>query len=164
MARKVFYSFHYKQDSWRASQVRNAGVVEGNRPASDNDWEEITDAGAPAIRRWIDRQLAGKSCAVVLIGRSTAGRKWIRYEITEAWNAGKGVLGVHVHNLKDGLGRQTVKGRNPFEDIILDSGKRLSTVVKAYDPPYTTSTYVHAHIRTNLAAWVEKAIEIRKRA
>jgi hypothetical protein len=27
--RKVFYSFHYMPDAWRASQVRNMGVVEG---------------------------------------------------------------------------------------------------------------------------------------
>ena len=32
--RRVFYSFYYKEDSWRASQVRNIGVVEGNRPAT----------------------------------------------------------------------------------------------------------------------------------
>ena len=38
MARKAFYSFHYKNDNWRASTVRNIGSVEGNKPASDNDW------------------------------------------------------------------------------------------------------------------------------
>lgn len=40
MARRVFFSFHYKPDNWRAAQVRNAGVVEGNTPVSDNDWGE----------------------------------------------------------------------------------------------------------------------------
>lgn len=29
MPRKVFYSFHFAPDSWRASQVRNIGIVEG---------------------------------------------------------------------------------------------------------------------------------------
>ncbi len=28
--RQVFYSFHFKNYSWRAGQVRNIGVVEGN--------------------------------------------------------------------------------------------------------------------------------------
>ena len=37
--RQVFYSFHFKNDSWRAGQVRNIGVVEGNMPVSSNDWE-----------------------------------------------------------------------------------------------------------------------------
>lgn len=30
MARKVFYSFHYQNDGWHASKVRNIGIVEGN--------------------------------------------------------------------------------------------------------------------------------------
>ena len=41
MARRVFYSFHYKPDNWRAAQVRNIGAIEGNNPASDNDWEAV---------------------------------------------------------------------------------------------------------------------------
>ena len=77
MKRKVFYSFHYKPDNWRASQVRNIGKVEGNSPASDNDWEEVTKDGDDAIQKWIDDQLKGRGCTVVLIGNKTAGRKWI---------------------------------------------------------------------------------------
>jgi len=38
--RQVFYSFHYEADAWRAAQVRNMGVVEGNQPASDNEWNK----------------------------------------------------------------------------------------------------------------------------
>ena len=38
--RGTFFSFHYKPDNWRAAQVRNMGVVEGNSPVSDNDWED----------------------------------------------------------------------------------------------------------------------------
>src|SRR5947209_3168863 len=101
MARKVFFSFHYKPDNWRASQVRNMGLVEGNVPVSDNDWETVTRGGDNAIKKWIDDQLKGRSCAVVLVGANTAGRKWINYEITESWNSGKGLLGIHIHNLRD---------------------------------------------------------------
>ena len=72
MARRAFYSFHYKPDNWRASQVRNMGVVEGNKPASDNDWEKVTNGGDKAIQKWIDGQLSGKSIAIVLIGAKTA--------------------------------------------------------------------------------------------
>jgi len=75
MARRAFYSFHYIPDNWRASQVRNMGVVDGNKPATDNDWESITKKGDAAIQKWIDDQLSGKSVAVVLIGSRTAGRK-----------------------------------------------------------------------------------------
>ena len=34
MKRRVFYSFHYQADSWRASMVRNIGSIEGNKPGS----------------------------------------------------------------------------------------------------------------------------------
>lgn len=37
MKRQVFFSFHYNRDSWRASQVRNMGKVDGNSTFSDND-------------------------------------------------------------------------------------------------------------------------------
>lgn len=160
MARRAFYSFHYAPDNWRASQVRNMGVVDGNKPATDNDWETVKNGGDAAIQRWIDDQLYGKSVAIVLIGANTAGRKWIKYEIKKAWESGKGVLGVYIHNLKDKDEKQSTKGANPFDDFKVD-GKLLSAIVKAYDPQFSTSTYVYNHIKENLADWIEKAIEIR---
>ncbi|MFG1711023.1 TIR domain-containing protein [Nonomuraea sp. M3C6] len=162
MARKVFYSFHYVPDNWRAAQIRQAGVLEGNQPISDNDWEEVTDGGDAAIQKWIDNQFFGKSCAVVLIGAKTAGRKWINYEIRKAWEDRKGLVGVHIHNLLDRNSHQSYKGHNPFDDFNVD-GVKLSSIVKAYDPPFTTSTYVYGHITSNIAAWVEEAIAIRAR-
>jgi hypothetical protein len=160
MARRTFFSFHYKPDNWRAGQVRNMGVVEGNSPCSDNDWESITKKGDDAIKKWINDQLSGRSCAIVLIGANTAGRKWINYEIVKAWNDGKGVVGVYVHNLKDKDEKQTTKGSNPFSSVSVD-GTKLSSIVKAYDPPYAMSTNVYNHIKDNLADWIEEAIEIR---
>lgn len=162
MARSVFYSFHYNPDCSRASQVRNMGVVEGNQPAKDNDWETIKRGGESAIKKWIDDQLKGRSCAVVLIGENTAGRKWITYEISTAWNEGKGVFGVYVHNLKDLNGCQAVKGGNPFDHVTLNStGAKLSTIVPAHNPPYSDSKDVYAHIKNNLANWIEQAITFR---
>ena len=160
MARRVFYSFHYKPDNWRAAQVRNMGIVEGNAPASDNDWETVTSGGEAAIREWINDQMFGKSCTIVLIGSQTAGRKWIKYEIEKAWNDGKGLLGIYIHNLKNGLGNQSVKGGNPLNGFSV-AGEQLSDIVRAYDPPYKSSTYVYAYIENNIADWIEKAIQIR---
>lgn len=162
MARRVFFSFHFKPDNWRASQVRNIGAIEGNAPVSDNDWETITGRGETAIQKWIDGQLQGRSCSVVLIGTNTAGRKWINYEITKSWNDGKGVLGVYIHNLKNKDGYQTTKGSNPFEEFTMGSDKRrLSGIVKAYDPPYSISTSVYDYISANLENWIENAVLIR---
>lgn len=159
--RKAFFSFHYRPDNWRAAQVRNMGVVEGNASVSDNDWETIKRGGNAAIRRWIDRQLKGKSCAIVLIGSKTAGRKWINYEIETAWNEGKGLLGIYVHNLKDRKGAQSAKGGNPFSSFTVGD-RRLSGIVKAHSPPYSGSRNVYSHIEANISEWVEEAIQIRK--
>jgi len=162
MPRNVFYSFHYLPDGWRASQVRNIGTIEGNSPASDNDWETIKRGGDPAVQRWINSQLDGRTCAIILIGTETAGRKWINYEIEKAWNDGKGVLGIHIHNLKNSAGQQSTKGANPFQTFTLNNGQmRLSDVVKTYDPPSSDSSQVYSHIKENLSAWVETAINIR---
>ncbi len=156
----MFFSFHYKIDAWRAAQIRNAGVVEGDAPLSDNDWEKVTKGGDTAIQKWIDGQMAGKSCAVILIGNQTAGRKWIKYEIAKAWNDRKGLVGIYIHHLKDINGNQALRGRNPLDDVSLE-GVPLSKVVKAYDPPYKTSTTVYEHITSNIAAWIEEAVRIR---
>ena len=67
--------------------------------------------------------------------------------------------------LLDSGKKQGPKGANPFDSIRYgNTGRMLSSVVKAYDPPYTISTYVYDHIKKNLAAWVEEAIAIRANA
>lgn len=162
MARRVFYSFHYDPDSWRASQIRNMGLIAGERPAVDNDWEQVRRGNDAAIERWIAKQFEGTSCCVVLIGAETAGRKWISYEIAQAWNLKKGVLGIHVHNLKDRAERQSAKGRTPFDYVTHNaSGKPLSSIVQCYDPPSGDSRQVYAHIQASLDRWIQEACILR---
>jgi hypothetical protein len=162
MGRRVFFSFHYDPDSWRASQVRNIGALEGSSSVTDNEWETIKKGGDAAIQKWIDGQLNGKSCAIVLIGSETSDRKWVKYEIEKAWNEKKGLLGVHIHNLKNRLGLQSIKGANPFDTFTMDRDKsKLSSHAKVYDPPYSSSTDVYNYIAKNLESWVETAVSIR---
>ena len=55
MARRAFYSFQYKPDASRAGQVRNIGVVEGNTPVSDNDWETVLKRSLyTKLDGWVD--------------------------------------------------------------------------------------------------------------
>jgi MTH538 TIR-like domain (DUF1863) len=162
MARKVFFSFYYDGDGWRASQVRNMGALEGNAPCSDNDWEAVKRGGDKAIEKWIAEQLVGRSCTVVLIGGETANRKWVIHEIQESWNATKGVVGIRIHNLKDRNGNSGSYGTNPFDKLTLQNGaKKLASVVKLYDPSGSSSTDVYKSIKDNIADWVEEAIKIR---
>ena len=162
MPKKVFFSFHYQLDNWRVGQIRNIGAIEGNPAVDDNDWETVKRGGDAGIKKWIDAQIAGKSCGVVMIGSETAGRKWIEYEIKKLWEERKGVVGICIHNLKDSGGNQAAKGKNPFEAFKLPNGAvNFSSVVKAYDAPYTTSTSVYDHIKVNIEKWIDEAIAIR---
>ena len=163
MARQVFYSFHYKPDAMRASQVRQIGALEGNKPASDNDWEKVTGGGDAAIKKWIAGQMYGRSCTVVLVGQNTANRKWINHEIVESWNAGMGVVGIRIHGLKNTEGYIVKMGNNPFDYIYFgDPKKKLSTSVKCYNPAGSNSKERYAWISKYLVNAVEEAIKIRK--
>lgn len=160
MSRKAFYSFHYMPDCSRAAQVRNMGVLEGNSPVSDNDWETVTQGGDSAIRSWINGQLDGKSVTIVLAGAGTAGRKWIDYEIKTSWSLGKGVMGIYIHRLRNLDGYQSTRGSNPFSAFSVGQ-TNLASIVQCYDPPVVDSKDAYAHIKANLAIWIEEAIAIR---
>jgi len=161
--RQVFYSFHYKPDYWRVSTVRNIGAIEDNKPVPDNDWEAITSSGEEEIKKWIKEQMEYRSCTVVLAGNNTADRKWINHEIIESWNRGMGVVGIYIHGLKNQDGYISNKGENPFDYIsYTDTGNKLSTTVKCYDPSGTNSKERYDWISEYLEAAVEEAIKIRK--
>jgi hypothetical protein len=162
MARKAFYSFHYLPDCWRAATVRNIGSIEGNKPAADNDGETIKKGGDEAIKRWITGQMHGSSCTVVLVGKDTANRKWINHEIVKSWDERMGVVGIHIHGLKDSDGLTSPQGDNPFGYIRYGTtGKMLSSIVKCYNPAGGTSQERYDWIKTYLADAVEEAIKIR---
>jgi hypothetical protein len=162
MAKQVFYSFHYDNDNWRASQVRNIGVIEGNRPAPDNDWETIKKGGEKAIQKWIDDQMHYRSCTILLVGSATADRKWINYEIQKTWKEGMGLVGICIHNLKDRNGNQSTQGKNPFLGFNIN-GTPLSQIVKLYNPPFSDSKLVYNHISENILKWAEESVAIRKK-
>ncbi len=159
--RQVFYSFHYKPDNWRAAQVRNIGAIEGNKPAPDNDWEDIASEGDDAIKEWIDDQLKYRSCTIVLVGSNTANRKWINYEIIKSWNEEMGVVGIYIHGLKNKDGYISEKGENPF-DYIGYGDEKLSSVVKCYNPQGTNSQERYDWISRNISVIAEQAVNIRK--
>ena len=156
--RQVFFSFEYDKDNWRAGQVRNMGKVSNDSTFSDNDWESVKKDSEPAIQRWIDAEMAKRSCIVVLIGSTTSTRKWVKYEIEKAYELGKGIVGIYVHGLKDKDGNQTTKGANPFFNILTNDGHRLSNYVTAYDTNYVTSKCVHNDIEEHISDLIEDAI------
>lgn len=162
MARRCFFSFHYQPDNWRASTIRSIGAIEGNQPALDNDWEKVTKGGDAQIQKWIESQMEGRTCAIVLIGSNTAKRKWIDYEIKKAWDNKMGVLGIHIHGVKDSSGNTSIKGADPFAHFRLGE-KPLSSIIQIYDPTCFDSKAKYNTIAENIDSWIERAIETRKK-
>jgi hypothetical protein len=186
---RVFFSFHYTLDHQRVRKIRQMrrdsdssrrlraerwqiGIGKlpkreswgdrANQFLRDSDWQVIKAKGDDAISQWIDDQMRRKSCVIVLIGADTASRPWVNHEIRKGWNDGKGIVGVHIHNLADKSGMQSAMGRNPFDNFTV-GGQPMSKIVRAYDPPFQGSDRVFDYIETHLSSWVEQAIDIRQR-
>jgi hypothetical protein len=157
MARRVFFSFHYERDIWRANVVRNSWVTQEDREAAGfwdaSLWEEAKKRGHEAIKRMIDSALEGTSVTAVLIGAETAGREWVKYEIKKSHENGNGLLGVYIHNIKDQDGNTDTEGSNPFDNFYIEeNGKRtyLSAIYPTYD-------WVNDDGYENFGDWVEEA-------
>lgn len=155
--RKVFYSFHYKNDVFRVQQIRNIGAVEGNSPVTPNQWETIKKSGKTAIKTWITDNLKNKSCVIVLIGAETAEREWVLHEIEQAYYLDKPIFGIYVHNLKCPNNGKSKKGKNPFDKFTIgDSNKKLSSIVKCYDPKFDDA---YNDVKNNIERWIENSIK-----
>lgn len=157
MARKVFFSFHYKNDVSRANRVRNSWVTkEGQDDAGfidAADFEKIKDRGEEAIKKWIAEQLVGTSVTVVLIGSETNKRDYVKFELQKSYAKGNGMLGIYIHQCKDLAGQISAKGSNQFGEIGKDP---------AGNPVYFSSSYpcydwVDDDGYSNLGTWVEDA-------
>ena len=157
MAHKVFFSFHFKRDAWRAGQVRNFDLLADEDEYGVIDaveWEKIEREGDAAIQRWINDQLKYTSVTVVLIGAENAEREWVNYEIRKSWERGNAIVGLRIHNIKNQKQETDVPGINPLDQIQLVDGTKLSAICKTYD-------WNSDDGRNNLGRWVDQAFESR---
>lgn len=157
MARKAFFSFHYKNDVWRANQVRNSWVTKDDHEAAGfvdaADFEKVEKEGETAIKKWIDAQLSGTSVTVVLIGSQTNEREYVKYELQKSYAKGNGLLGIFVHNCKDKDGNTSAKGSNSFGVI----GKDANGNDVYFSTNYTCYDWVNDNGYANMGAWIEAA-------
>ncbi len=144
MAHRTFFSFHYEEDVWRASVVRNSDVTKTDVDAEWIDasiWEEAKTKGPSALEKLIDDSLLGTTVTAILIGSDTASRKWIKYEIDNSIARGNGLLCIFIHNIADSDGKTAAKGPNP-----LPAG-------------YATYDWVNDDGYQNLGSWVDAAYD-----
>ena len=140
MARKVFFSFKYKDVS-RAMVVRNSWVAQGKEAAGfidAGDFEKLKRQGDTAIKNWIDKQLDGTSVTVVLVGEKTCSSRWVKYEIEKSKEIGNGLLGIDVSKIRD---------------LQRDTSERCGKIPKGYSFYlwYNDDGY------NNMGDWIEKA-------
>lgn len=157
MARNSFFSFHYKNDVWRAMQVRNCWVVRNEKEAAGfidaADFEKVEKDGEAAVKKWIDSQLVGTTVTIVLIGSDTSNRPYVLYELQKSYSRGNGMLGIYIHNLKDSQGNTSSMGSNLFGEIGKDSSG--NTVYFSVD--YPCYDWVLNEGYKNIGTWVEDA-------
>lgn len=128
MAKSVFYSFHYERDVHRVQLVQNIGVLDAQPILNAQDWEEVKAQGKKAIQNWIDKQMKYKKAIIVLIGKETAGREWVQYEIQKAWDERRPLLGIYIHGLASLSKGADSKGISPFSQ---------SSRIPVFDPTVT---------------------------
>lgn len=115
MARRVFFSFHYKY-VWKVNQIRNIPNITGCAAAGFQDaslWEEAKAKGDKVIKSMIDEGLKNTSVTVVFVTYGTISRKYINYEIDQSLARGNGLVAVQIHHLKDKDGQTGSPGAIP---------------------------------------------------
>ena len=136
------------RNSWVTKKdTETAGFVDSA------DFEEVKKGGDAAIKKWIDKQLEGTSVTVVLIGKDTSSREYIKYELEQSWKKGNGILGIYIHQIKDREGNKGTKGDNSFGPIFTskyDDQQYFFQRFQTYD-------WVDDDGYKNLGDWVEAA-------
>jgi MTH538 TIR-like domain (DUF1863) len=121
MARRTFFSFHYKPDVTRACVVRNSWVTKvalGDREDAGFFDSSVFEASQresdDALKRFLREGLKNTSVTCVLVGAETCLRRWVRYEIFRSFMCGNGLLAVRIHTIGSLHSPATTAGTNPF--------------------------------------------------
>ena len=124
MARRTFFSFHYKPDVTRAWVVRNSWVTkvaQGEREDAGFFDSSVFEAkqreSDDVLKRFLLEGLKNSTVTCVLVGAETTLRRWVRYEIMCNFVRNNGLLAIRIHSIAD-LGQKTcASGSNPFGDL-----------------------------------------------
>ncbi len=159
---KAFFSFYFDDDVFRAGQVRNMGVIDGDQPVDDQSWEKIKRGGEPAVQKWIASQMKSCDVVIILVGANTASRPWVNYEIRYAWDNHWPIFGVRIHGLKDISGKTSAAGADPFNGIKMQNSGTLADFVPLHTPSGLDSKDVYADIKAKIPGWIKAAPSRKK--
>lgn len=121
--RRVFFSFHYQRDVWRANQIRNSwrfgheGTRTGTGFFDGSLWESSKRTGDSSLKSLINTGLENTSVTCVLAGTETWLRRWVRYEIAKSVLRGNGLLTVRIDRQGDRHGNMCAAGPDPLDCV-----------------------------------------------
>jgi hypothetical protein len=130
--RRAFFSFNF-DDIMRVNVVRNAWKITHpdsamRRSFQDSSlWESKKLSGDDAVKRLIREGVEYTSAVCFLIGSETWQSRWVKYEIARAIIDGRGLLGVHLNNIKPvqqlGLNPLALMAVGKVQETILGSAR-----------------------------------------
>lgn len=145
MARRTFFSFHYKPDVSRAWVVKNSQIVKDREDAGFLDssaFEEAQRKDPDSLKRFLRKEMDGASVVCALAGSETASRRWVRFEIMQGMWDGRGLLGIRVHTIAGLNQKTTTAGPNPFDllGVYVDDKKMYFTERASVSERWTYTT------------------------
>ena len=157
MTIRVFLSFDYSEDLWRASVVRNRWIADPAR-ATGGFWDpsfQDTPRNRADLERFVDEQIDATDVTAVLIGARTATCPHVLYAIRRSAELGRGLVGIYIDQCKNRYGSAAIRGPNPFDRVMIERAGRaepLSDSVPTYD-------WVVDNGFANLPDWIDDARE-----
>ena len=155
---RVFFSFDYTDDLWRASVVRNHWIAEPSL-AVGGFWDPRFTVGpvpsAPTLEQFVDEQVQAADVTAVLIGARTGSCDHVLHAIRRSAQTGRGLLGIYIDQCKNRYGSASARGRNPFDRVVVErDGQEVSMAdsVPLYD-------WVEQDGGAHLRDWIDAAME-----
>lgn len=109
MANHNVFMSHYSGDVDRLRRLKNLLALAG-ADVRNSSAEEDKDGGVvrrghrvsdAVIARYLRRGIKWAGAVIVIIGKETHNRPWVNWEIKQAHNMGKQIIGIYDWNCKD---------------------------------------------------------------
>lgn len=150
MARRVFFSFHYTPDVWRAWNVRNCWVVKPEAQIANGFFDSSVFEASKKdsddnLKKFLREGLKNSSVTCVLAGAETYKRRWVRYEIVRSVLKGNGLLTVDIHDVKDKSSKTSTRGTDPLDCIgLYKTNNKIYFAEKSGEKWVKYGDYTHA--------------------
>ena len=155
MPRRVFFTYNYERDLWRATNVRNSWAGPEKQAVGFWDaalWEEAKKRGDEIVKKMILKELDNTSVTVVLIGSETSNNPWVNLAIVESYKRSHGLLGVYIDKISDTKGNVEKHGDNPFDYIYINNSDGSVT---HFSKLYLTYDYMDQNGFLDFGKWIE---------